>query len=233
MIRIRKADQRGHFNHGWLDTYHTFSFGEYFDSEYKRFRTLRVMNEDRVEPAQGFGMHGHRDMEIITYVLEGELAHKDSLGNGSVLRPGMFQRMTAGSGIQHSEFNASETDPVHLYQIWLLPDAKGLQPGYEEATFADGELSGQLRIVASREGRDGSLTINQDADVFLSRLSAGQTVRHELGPQRHAWLQVLRGEVRLNSHILVAGDGAAVSGEEQLQIESTGQDAETMLFDLN
>jgi redox-sensitive bicupin YhaK (pirin superfamily) len=231
MIQVRKAAERGHFNHGWLDTYHTFSFDQYFDPAHMGFRSLRVINDDRVQPGQGFGMHGHRDMEIITYVLDGALAHRDSMGNGAALRPGELQHMTAGTGVRHSEFNPSEEEWVHLYQIWLLPERKGLPPSYEQKAFSEAERRNTLRLVASPTGEDGSLTIRQDARLYLATLQAGATVAHALNPGRHAWLQVLRGEVALNGQRLAAGDGAAVSGEQQLQIQSE-HDAEVMLFDL-
>src|SRR5262249_15816589 len=223
MIRIRKATDRGHFDHGWLDTYHTFSFGDYYDPAHTGFRSLRVINDDRVRPGQGFGMHGHRDMEIVTYVLEGALEHRDSLGNGSVLRPGELQHMTAGTGVRHSEFNPSPTEPVHLYQIWLLPERRGLEPSYEQRPFADSQPRGRRRLVASPDGADGSLTIRQDSRLYLSTLQGGETVTHALRPGRHAWLQVLRGRATLNGQSLNAGDGAAVSNEEQLRIG--GEDA--------
>jgi redox-sensitive bicupin YhaK (pirin superfamily) len=231
MIRIRKANDRGHFNHGWLDTYHTFSFADYYDPANMNFRALRVMNEDRVAPGQGFGMHGHRDMEIVTYVLEGALEHRDSLGTGEVLRPGEFQRMSAGTGIRHSEFNPSPSEAVHLYQIWLLPERQGLNPSYEQKAFDPVENRGRLRVVASRDGREGSLTIHTDASIYLATLGAAEEVRHAIAPGRHAWLQVLRGSVEVNGELLATSDGAAVSGEPELRIRATG-DAEVMLFDL-
>ena len=231
MIRIRKAKERGHFDHGWLKTFHTFSFGDYQDAEYMGFRSLRVMNEDWVQPGQGFGTHPHQDMEIVTYVLQGALEHKDSMGNGSVLLAGEFQRMSAGTGITHSEFNPSDTEPVHLYQIWLYPQRKGIQPSYEQKAFDADERNNRLRLVASREGRNGSLVINQDADVFLSTLERGAEVSYELRASRHAWLQVLRGSVSLNGRRLGESDGAAVSDERQLNIMAD-EPAEIMLFDL-
>lgn len=231
MIQVHKAAERGHFNHGWLDTYHTFSFADYYDPAHMGFRSLRVINDDRVQPGQGFGMHGHRDMEIVTYVLDGALAHRDSMGNGAVLRPGELQRMTAGTGVRHSEFNPSDTEWVHLYQIWLLPEQKGLQPSYEQKAFAEEERRGSLRLVASPSGEHGSLTIRQDARLYLSTLQAGEAVAHVLKPGRHAWLQVLRGQVTLDDHPLAAGDGTAVSDEERLEIMGHN-DAEVMLFDL-
>lgn len=230
MPQIRRSAERGHFNHGWLDTYHTFSFADYYDPQHIGFRSLRVMNEDRVAPSQGFGMHGHRDMEIVTYVLEGALEHKDSLGNGDVLRPGEFQRMTAGTGIRHSEFNPSATEPVHLYQIWIMPERNGLPPGYEQRPIEVAKSENRLLLVASPDGRDGSLTIRQDARLYLARLDAGKAVPHDIQPGRAAWVQVLRGGVTVNGQALTAGDGAALEGED---VEIKGmQSAEVMLFDL-
>jgi len=232
MIQIRKSEERGHANHGWLDTYHTFSFSTYQDSEHMRCRSLRAMNEDVVAPGKGFGTHPHQDMEIVTYVLEGALEHKDSMGNGEVLRPGEFQRMSAGTGITHSEFNPSETAPVHLYQIWLFPERKGLTPSYEQKRFPEFERHNQLRLVASRDATEGSLLIHQDARIFLGSIDAGQHVTHEVANGRHAWLQVLRGAVSLNDHDLQSSDGAAISDELFLKVQAT-TDAEIMLFDLS
>jgi len=231
MIRVRAAGERGHFDHGWLDTYHTFSFSRYDDPAHSGFRALRVINEDRVAPGRGFGTHPHDNMEIVTYVLEGGLAHRDSLGTGSVIRPGELQRMTAGTGITHSEFNGSPADPVHLYQIWLNPEREGLEPGYEQKAFPEGERRNRLRLVASPDGSDGSLTIRQDARIFLGALDDGAEVAHEPAEGRHAWLQVLRGRVALNGTALAAGDGAAVSGESRLDVRADGI-SEVMLFDL-
>ncbi len=231
MIRVRKASERGHFDHGWLDTSHTFSFSRYHDPRYMGFRSLRVINEDRVQPGKGFGTHGHEDMEIVTYVLSGALAHKDSLGTGSTLRPGELQRMTAGTGITHSEFNPSPVDSVYLYQIWLLPEREGLAPSYEQRAFSEEERHNRLRLVASPAGSDGSLTIRQDARLYLATLDEGQNVAHEIPAGRHAWLQVLRGDVRLNEQPLSAGDGAAVSDETSVEIQAAGQ-SEILLFDL-
>ncbi|MFH1304545.1 MAG: pirin family protein [Planctomycetota bacterium] len=231
MLQVRKAKERGHANHGWLDTYHTFSFSTYQDPDHMSFRSLRVMNEDRVEAGQGFGTHPHRDMEIITYVLEGALEHKDSMGNGEVLYPGEFQRMSAGTGITHSEFNPSDTEPVHLYQIWLFPERKGIEPGYEQKRFPVGEQQNQLRLVASPTALNGSLMIHQDASIYLAQLDTQAQVIHEIETGRHAWLQVLRGSVLLNGVSLSTSDGVAVSEEEQLTIQAT-EDAEIMLFDL-
>ncbi len=232
MITIRSAKQRGHFDHGWLDTWHTFSFGDYYDPQQVQFRALRVMNEDTVAPGQGFGMHGHRDMEIITHVLSGALEHRDSLGNGEVLRPGELQRMTAGSGIRHSEFNPSATEPVHLYQVWLTPRQVGLQPSYDQRAFPAIDRQGRLQLVASTDGASGSLTIQQDARIYLGCADAGQELRHQLDAGRHAWLQVLRGEIKLGENSLHAGDGAAISDEAGLQLTGV-QPAEIMLFDLS
>src|SRR6516162_2620560 len=218
MIRIRRAADRGHFDHGWLDTWHTFSFADYYDPAHMGFRALRVINEDRVQPGDGFGMHGHRDMEIVTYVLEGALEHRDSLGHGEVLRAGELQRMTAGTGVRHSEFNPSDAEPVHLYQVWLLPEQRGLEPSYEQRGFDAAEKRNRLRLVASRDGRQDSLDIRQDADLYLASLDVGQRVRHAFRPGRHGWLQVLRGQVEANGVALAAGDGAAVSEEAGLDI---------------
>ncbi|WP_339726905.1 pirin family protein [uncultured Gimesia sp.] len=231
MIRIRKAQERGHADHGWLDTFHTFSFADYQDPEHMRFRALRVMNEDVVQPGQGFGTHPHRDMEIVTYVLEGALEHKDSMGHGEVLRAGEFQRMSAGTGITHSEFNPSENESVHLYQIWLFPERKGIEPSYEQKRFPDSEQQNQLRLVASPQAEQGALLIHQDARIYLSQIDQGKTVTYELPEGRHAWLQVLRGAVVLNEVPLDTSDGAAVSDIGKLTIEAT-DNAEIMLFDL-
>jgi quercetin 2,3-dioxygenase len=231
MIQIRKAGERGHADHGWLNSFHAFSFASYYDNEHMGFRSLRVMNEDRVAAGKGFGTHPHRDMEIVSYVLEGALEHKDSMGNGAVLRPGEFQRITAGTGITHSEFNPSKVEPTHFYQIWLLPDATGLPPGYEQKRFDDDRMLNALRLVASPDAEDGSLTIHQDARIYLSRLDAGKSVEFTISSGRYAWLQVLRGSVTLNGHAMQTSDGAAVSDEATLSVAATS-DAEIMLFDL-
>ena len=231
MITIRKGEDRGHFNHGWLDTYHTFSFAEYRDPNHKGFRSLRVINEDRVAPGMGFGEHPHRDMEIITYVLEGQLEHKDSLGSGSIIHAGDVQRMTAGSGITHSEFNPSATEEVHLYQIWLFPDAKGLSPEYEERSLANVPPRDGLRLLASPDGRESSMQIHQDALMWIATPQIGADVVYELPPGRHAWLQVTRGELTLNGHQLTAGDGAAIEGEPVLDL-ATSSVGEALLFEL-
>jgi redox-sensitive bicupin YhaK (pirin superfamily) len=231
MIRIRKADERGHFNHGWLDTYHTFSFADYYDPEFMGFRTLRVINEDRVAPGRGFGTHSHRDMEIVTYVLEGSLEHRDSMGTGSVIRPGEVQRMSAGTGVLHSEINPSRSEPVHLLQIWILPGRRGIKPEYEQKTFPAEERKDKLRLVASPHGKEGSLEIHQDAKLFAATLTDGQMITYDLPAGRYAWLQVARGTVDLNGQMLRAGDGAAI--EEERSITLQGRDAEVLLFDLN
>src|SRR3954470_17377766 len=205
MMKIRKSEDRGHANHGWLDTYHTFSFADYYDPQHMGFRSLRVINDDKVAPGMGFGMHPHRDMEIITYVLKGALQHKDSMGNGSVIRPGDFQYMAAGTGVTHSEFNPSENEGVHLLQIWIVPEKKGLEPRYAEK-LANTFTPGKFHLVASKSGRGDSLRINQDADLLLARLTPGTTVTHQLEPQRHAWVHVAEGEITLNGQNLKAGD---------------------------
>jgi redox-sensitive bicupin YhaK (pirin superfamily) len=230
MITIRKSEDRGHFDFGWLDTYHTFSFDQYHDPAHMHWRSLRVINEDRVQPAHGFPTHSHRDMEIITYILSGALEHRDSMGNGSVIRPGDVQRMSAGSGVSHSEFNPSDAEPVHLLQIWILPQSHGLPPSYEEKHFSDQERRG-LRLIASSDGRDGSVTIHQNAQVYATVLEAGQTVVHPLDEHRYAWLQVARGTIRLHEVELKQGDGAAVRNESELTITAHDQ-AEVLLFDL-
>ena len=231
VITIRKSEDRGHFDLGWLGTYHTFSFDQYYDPAQMHWRSLRVINEDRVQPAQGFPTHSHRDMEIITYILSGALEHRDSMGNGSVIRPGDVQRMSAGTGVAHSEFNPSATEPVHLLQIWVLPSEHGLPPSYEEKHFSDEERHGRLRLIASDDGRDGSVTIHQDARLFASVLEAGQTVVQALDEKRYAWLQIARGTIRLNDVELKQGDGAAVRNESELTITAHDQ-AEILLFDL-
>ena len=231
MRTIRPANERGRANFGWLDSRHTFSFGHYHDPGFMGHGPLRVINEDRVQPGKGFGTHGHADMEIISYVLDGALQHKDSLGTGSVIRPGDVQRMTAGTGVRHSEYNASQSDTVHFLQIWILPESEGLEPGYEQKTFGDAEKRGRLRLVGSRDGRDGSVTIHQDVDLFASRLDAGAELDYELGGGRYGWLQVARGGMRLNGSELAAGDGVALQGPQALKI-AAASDAEFLLFDM-
>jgi quercetin 2,3-dioxygenase len=234
MITIRPAKERGHANHGWLDTYHTFSFADYYDPKNVHFRSLRVINEDRVAPGYGFGTHPHNDMEIITYVLEGALAHKDSMGNGSSIVPGEVQRMSAGTGVMHSEFNHSKDEEVHLYQIWIFPEKKGIEPGYEQKFFSDDEKLNQLRVIASPQAEDGSVKIHQDAKLLAALLEDGKSVTYDLKKGRGAWIQVARGSVQLNGKTLNAGDGAAVSEEENLTLKgnSNGKKAEILLFDL-
>jgi len=231
MLTIRRSGERGGGDYGWLNTKHTFSFSDYWDEKWMGFRSLRVINEDWVAPNNGFPTHPHRDMEIITYVLSGQLEHKDSLGTGSVILPGDGQRMTAGRGIRHSEYNPSSTEKVHLLQIWILPDKQGYEPGYEQKTFPEAEKRGKLRLVASRDGAEGSVKIHQDAKLFVTLLASGEEVRHQLGAKRHAWLQVAKGEVLLNGQKLQHGDGAAVSDEKELTIKGM-KDAEVLLFDL-
>jgi len=230
MITIRRSNERGHADHGWLNSRHTFSFGGYHDPKHMGFGPLRVINEDRVAPGAGFARHAHQDMEILSYVLEGALEHKDSLGTGSVIRPGEIQRMSAGTGIQHSEFNASQRDSVHFLQIWIMPERRGIAPGYEQKAFPL-DVNEGLVLLANREGRQGSVTIHQDADVYAGRLNAGQAVRRLLRDQRIAWLQVAGGEVVLNGSSLVAGDGASIKGEEALVIGAKTA-AEVLLFDM-
>jgi len=231
MITRRLAQDRGHARHGWLDSYHTFSFADYHDPRHMGFRTLRVLNEDRVQPGKGFGTHPHRDMEIISYVLEGALAHKDSLGTGSLIPPGDVQRMSAGTGVTHSEFNPSPSAPVHFLQIWILPERAGLPPSYEQRAFPAAEKQGTLRLVASRDGREGSVTIHQAVDLYITELAPGETIIHRLLPGRYAWVQVARGALNLNDTALSAGDGAAVSDELLLTLAATDQ-AEALVFDL-
>lgn len=231
MIHIRKSQERGHANHGWLDTYHTFSFASYYDPEQMGFSSLRVINDDRVAPGAGFPTHPHRDMEIITYILEGALEHKDSMGNGSVIRRGDVQRMSAGSGITHSEFNPSNGDPVHLLQIWLLPEKNGITPGYEQKFFSDAEKQGKLRLVASRDGRDGSVMLRQDASLHASLLQAGESVTHAFAAGRKGYLHLASGEIELNGMTLHEGDGARIADESEIRL-SARQAAEILLFDL-
>jgi len=232
MISVRRAADRGKANFGWLDSRHTFSFGEYHDPRQMGFGPLRVINEDRVSPGQGFGTHGHADMEIISYVLEGALEHKDSIGTGSVIRPGDVQVMSAGTGIRHSEFNHSKTQPVHFLQIWVVPDRKGIVPRYEQKTFADADKRGVLRLVGSSDGRDGSVVIHQDVELLASILDAGERVTRALSSGRKAWVQVARGAVAVNGHDLDAGDGAAIQGEPALDLRPKAGGAEILLFDL-
>jgi quercetin 2,3-dioxygenase len=230
-ISVRRANERGHGDHGWLDTWHTFSFADYHDPRFLGFRVLRVINDDTVAPGKGFPQHAHRDMEIISYVLEGALAHRDSLGTGSVIQPGDVQRMSAGTGVRHSEFNASAGEPVHFLQIWIEPAVAGVPPGYEQKRFSDDDKRARLRLVASPDGAEGSVTINQDARVYATRLAPGVEVTHRLAPGRHAWVHVARGAIKLSGQRLAYGDGAAVSGESVITLTGE-QDAEALLFDL-
>ena len=231
MRQLRRAKDRGHADHGWLDTWHTFSFADYQDPRHMRFRTLRVMNEDRVRGGGGFGSHPHRDMEIVTCVLSGALEHKDSMGHGAVLRPGEMQRITAGRGMLHSEFNPSPTEPVHLYQLWIVPRERGLTPGYEQKAFDPQERRNRLQLVASPEGEAGSLTIQQDARLYLADLDAGRDLAYAIPAGHGVWVQVMRGEVEANGERLADGDGLALDGEAALSVRAVGA-AEFMLFDL-
>ena len=232
MISIRKADERGHFDHGWLNTYHTFSFGDYHDGHHMGFRALRVINEDWVQAGQGFGTHGHRDMEIVTYVLEGELAHKDSMGNGSTIVPGDVQYMSAGTGVRHSEVNASATKPVHLYQIWIMPERDGQTPRYDQKTFDEASKRGKLRLVASGSGADGSIAVRQDVNLYASVLKAGEAAALTVPAGRHLWVQALRGALEVNGNELCAGDGLAASGETAFRFSAGKEGAEFLAFDL-
>ena len=231
MISIRKSKERGHFDHGWLNTYHTFSFDQYYDPRYMGFRSLRVINEDFVAPGRGFPTHGHRDMEIITYILEGALQHEDSMGNGSVIRPGDVQRMTAGTGVRHSEKNASDKERVHLLQIWILPNAESLAPGYEQKAFSEAERRGTLRLIASNDGRDDSVKLNQDVSLFAAILDPGEEVERAMDPVRYGWVQVARGAITVNGEKAEQGDGVVVVAEPSLTIKAD-EPAEVLLFDL-
>ena len=232
MIKVRRSKERGHANHGWLDTHYTFSFSDYYDPRFQGFRNLRVINEDFIEPDQGFPKHGHRDMEIITYMVEGELSHKDSMGNGETIRPNEVQRMTAGTGVLHSEYS-SPTDKTHLLQIWILPEKHGLTPSYEQKLFAPEDKKGRLRLIASKGGDDGSVSINQDVKLYASVLQSGKQVSHELADGRHAWIQMISGSLDVNGYSLEKGDGAAISDEKSLKIAATDDETEFLLFDLN
>lgn len=232
MITVRRSNERGHFDHGWLNTYHTFSFDQYYDPRYMGFRTLRVINEDFVAAGRGFPKHGHSDMEIITYILEGALKHEDSMGNGSIIRPGDVQRMTAGTGVRHSEQNASTQERLHLLQIWILPNTVGLEPGYEQKAFSEDERRGQLRLIASEDGREGSVLVHQDVSLFASVLPAGQEVEHTIDPLRYAWIQVARGSISVNGQKSDQGDGVIAVGESSLTLQAH-EAAELLLFDLS
>jgi quercetin 2,3-dioxygenase len=231
MITIRRSTERGHFNHGWLNTYHTFSFDQYHDPRYMGFRSLRVINEDFVSGGRGFPRHGHRDMEIITYILEGALKHEDSMGNGSIIRPGDVQRMTAGTGVRHSEQNSSVDEPVHLLQIWILPDVQDLPPGYEQKAFSEDERRGQLRLIASNDGREGSVTVHQDVSLFAAIIGSEEVVDRVMDPVRYGWLQVARGAVDVNGERAEQGDGVVIVAESSLKIVAI-KPAEVLLFDL-
>ena len=232
MIIIRPAQERGKANFGWLDSKHSFSFGSYFDPHHMGFSNLRVINEDKVQPGQGFGTHRHKDMEIISYVLQGELEHKDSIGNGSVIRPGDVQRISAGTGIAHSEFNASDTEPVHFLQIWIQPEQRGIQPSYEQKNFSLEEKRGKFKLVASPDGRDGSVTIHQDANLYVAVLNKGDRVNYPTDNNRSLWLQIARGSAEINGQTLQAGDGAAITQETNIELATTIDDTEILLFDL-
>jgi hypothetical protein len=231
MMELRRAQERGHADHGWLNSWHSFSFADYYDPKHIQFRALRVINDDTVEPGRGFGTHGHRDMEIVSYVLEGALAHKDSIGTGSVIRPGNVQRMSAGTGVQHSEFNPSKDEKVHFLQIWFLPNVLGIQPSYEERYFGDAEKRGRLRLIASPDGAEGSVKIHADAKMFATLLDGPDRIERTLAPGRHAYVHVARGAVSLNGTPLHPGDGAMLTGEEQL-IFDQGKNAEVLVFEL-
>jgi redox-sensitive bicupin YhaK (pirin superfamily) len=230
-LSIRRAAERGKADHGWLLSFHTFSFADYYDPAHLGFRALRVINEDRVAPGEGFGQHGHRDMEIISYVLEGGLEHRDSMGTGAVIRPGDVQRMSAGTGVVHSEYNASRQEPVHFLQIWIQPDRRGVAPSYEQKTFSQADKAGRLRLVASPDGGDGSVSLHADARLFAGVLAAGETVEHALAPGRHAWVHVVRGRAQVNGVALAAGDAVALSEERTVRIEGIDA-AEVLVFDL-
>lgn len=232
MIQIRRANERGHANYGWLDTYHTFSFSDYYDPEFMGFRSLRVINEDWVKPGYGFPTHPHRDMEIITYVLEGALEHKDSMGTGSVIRPGEVQKMSAGTGVRHSEFNHSKTEPVHLLQIWIQPQKAGIKPMYQQKNIPAAEKKGKLRLIASPEAPNAAVTLYQDAELYATQLSASESVTYPLEQGRHAWVQVARGNVKVNGKDLNSGDGAAITSEAEIRITGADHDSEVLLFDL-
>jgi quercetin 2,3-dioxygenase len=231
MTEVRRSQERGHAQHGWLDSFHSFSFADYHDPDHMGFGPLRVINEDRVQPGRGFGTHSHRDMEIISYVLEGGLAHKDSMGNGSVIRPGDVQRMSAGTGVAHSEYNASDRDPVHFLQIWIEPNVRGVKPSYEEKRFDDASKRGRLRLIASADGRDGSVTIHQDASLYAALVEGAEALDFEPLPGRKVYVHVVRGEVEVNGQPLAAGDAIKLSNERRVRVER-GRGAEILLFDL-
>lgn len=231
MMDVRHANERGLADFGWLNSRHTFSFGQYYDPQFMGFGPLRVINEDRVEPGRGFDTHGHQDMEIISYVLSGSLEHKDSIGNGSTILPGDLQRMSAGTGVRHSEYNGSDSEPVHFLQIWILPERQGMEPGYQQTHFPAEEKQGQLRLIGSRDGRNGSVTIHQDVDLYATILGEGDVVSHSIAPTRMGWIQVARGSAKINDQVIEAGDGVAFEGGTQVSLAGTG-DAELLLFDM-
>lgn len=232
MLTLRRSEERGFADHGWLRTFHTFSFADYFDPKHMGFRALRVINEDRVTPGQGFGTHGHRDMEILSWVLDGQLAHQDSLGSGAVLKPGEAQRMSAGTGVRHSEFNGSKTEGVHFLQIWLVPEKQGLTPDYEQKEFPVAERQGKLKLIASPGKVDGSVHLNADAKVFNGVFASGEQATHSLEPGRHGWVHVARGVIEVNGHALKAGDGAALSNEASVSVKGLEGGGEVLVFDL-
>jgi quercetin 2,3-dioxygenase len=234
MLKIRRASERGHADHGWLSSRHTFSFADYYDPAHMGFRALRVINEDRVAPGEGFPRHPHRDMEIVSYVLDGALAHRDSMGTGSTIRPGDVQRMSAGSGVAHSEYNASKADPVHFLQIWLMPSQRGIAPSYEQKTFTPEQKRAQLRVVAAADGRDGSVVLHTDATLYAGLFGPGESARLALAPGRHAWVHVARGSARVNGQDLAAGDAVALSDESEVVVEGRpeGEVGEVLVFDL-
>ncbi len=232
MLTLRKASDRGHADHGWLDSHHSFSFADYHDPAHMGFGALRVINEDRVQPGKGFGTHGHRDMEILSYVLEGELEHKDNMGNGSVIVPGDVQRMSAGRGVLHSEYNPSRTNPVHFLQIWIEPAQRGIDPGYEQTRVEPSQMRGRLRLIASPDGAQGSVTIHRNASVYAALIDGAETARHDLAPGRRAYVHVARGSVRVNGNELASGDAAKITGEAGVTLDG-GRDAEVLLFDLD
>jgi redox-sensitive bicupin YhaK (pirin superfamily) len=232
MLSLRRADERGHADHGWLESYHTFSFADYQDPAHMGFRVLRVINEDRVQPGKGFGTHGHRDMEIVSYVLEGALAHKDSMGNGSTIVPGDVQRMSAGTGVLHSEFNGARDAVVHFLQIWILPDRAGHEPGYEQKNFSNEEKRGRLRLVASPDGAEGSVTLHADARIFATRLDAGASAAHTVRAGRHAWVHVASGAVDVAGNRLSAGDAASTSDAGAIELRGADGGCEVLVFDL-
>ncbi len=232
VITVRKSSDRGHADHGWLLTYHTFSFADYYDPQEMGWGSLRVINEDRVQPGEGFGTHSHRDMEIITYVLEGQLQHKDSMGNGTIIQPGEVQRMSAGSGVRHSEFNPSPSTAVHFLQIWIEPERLGIQPGYEQKVFTPENKHGRLLLIASRDGREGSITVHQNADVYASLLGPGEHITHQIAPERLAYLHLIKGMASVNGIPLSTGDGAKIESEDELLIAAS-EDSELLLFDVS